>query len=381
MKFSIKRQKLLASIQEVSNAISPRAAVIPILTGMKLNMDNDTLTLTGSNSDITIESTIKSKDGDEEVITDISNGSIVLPVPHFPDIIKKLPGEIVHIEVKDNYQTIIQSEKSVFELHGQSSEEYPRIYVEKDNPHFSIPAKDLKKLIRQTVFAVSTMETRPILTGVHVSFHDGNVRFTSTDTHRLARSEASVDLLDEQTADLSIVIPGQSLLELSKIINNVEETIYISIMKNQVVFYTDHLLFISRLLSGTYPDTDRLIPTNVKSTLRMKTKEFIRTLDRAALLASEEQNHVVRFEALGKPFIEISSNSPEIGRVNEQMEIISHEGEEVNISFSSKYLLEALRTIDSEEVNISFTGPMHPFMVTNPENEKILHLILPVRTF
>lgn len=381
MKFSIKRQKLLASIQEVSNAISPRAAVIPILTGMKLNMNNDTLTLTGSNSDITIESTIKSKDGDEEVITDISNGSIVLPVPHFPDIIKKLPGEIVHIEVKDNYQTIIQSEKSVFELHGQSSEEYPRIYVEKDNPHFSIPAKDLKKLIRQTVFAVSTMETRPILTGVHVSFHDGNVRFTSTDTHRLARSEASVDLLDEQTADLSIVIPGQSLLELSKIINNVEETIYISIMKNQVVFYTDHLLFISRLLSGTYPDTDRLIPTNVKSTLRMKTKEFIRTLDRAALLASEEQNHVVRFEALGKPFIEISSNSPEIGRVNEQMEIISHEGEEVNISFSSKYLLEALRTIDSEEVNISFTGPMHPFMVTNPENEQILHLILPVRTF
>lgn len=381
MKFSIKRQKLLASIQEVSNAISPRAAVIPILTGMKLNMNNDTLTLTGSNSDITIESTIKSKDGDEEVITDISNGSIVLPVPHFPDIIKKLPGEIVHIEVKDNYQTIIRSEKSVFELHGQSSEEYPRIYVEKDNPHFSIPAKDLKKLIRQTVFAVSTMETRPILTGVHVSFHDGNVRFTSTDTHRLARSEASVDLLDEQTADLSIVIPGQSLLELSKIINNVEETIYISIMKNQIVFYTDHLLFISRLLSGTYPDTDRLIPTNVKSTLRMKTKEFIRTLDRAALLASEEQNHVVRFEALGKPFIEISSNSPEIGRVNEQMEIISHEGEEVNISFSSKYLLEALRTIDSEEVNISFTGPMHPFMVTNPENEKILHLILPVRTF
>lgn len=381
MKFSIKRQKLLASIQEVSNAISPRAAVIPILTGMKLNMNNDTLTLTGSNSDITIESTIKSKDGDEEVITDISNGSIVLPVPHFPDIIKKLPGEIVHIEVKDNYQTIIRSEKSVFELHGQSSEEYPRIYVEKDNPHFSIPAKDLKKLIRQTVFAVSTMETRPILTGVHVSFHDGNVRFTSTDTHRLARSEANVDLLDKQTADLSIVIPGQSLLELSKIINNVEETIYISIMKNQVVFYTDHLLFISRLLSGTYPDTDRLIPTNVKSTLRMKTKEFIRTLDRAALLASEEQNHVVRFKALGKPFIEISSNSPEIGRVNEQMEIISHEGEEVNISFSSKYLLEALRTIDSEEVNISFTGPMHPFMVTNPENEKILHLILPVRTF
>lgn len=381
MKFTIKRQKLLSSIQEVSNAISPRAAVIPILTGMKLSMNNDTLTLTGSNSDITIESTIKSTIDDEEIITNISNGSIVLPVPHFSDIIRKLPGDLVHIEVKDNFKTIIQSEKSVFELHGQSSEEYPRILIEKDNPNFSIPAKQLRQLIRQTVFAVSTMETRPILTGVHLTFNDGNVRFTSTDTHRLAQSEISIETLNDQSTDFSIVIPGQSLLDLSKIINHIDENMYISIMKNQVIFFTDRLLFISRLLSGTYPDTERLIPTNVKSKIRLKTNEFIRTIDRAALLASEEQNNVIRFEATGNSFIEISSNSPEIGRVNEQMEIISHEGEEVTISFSSKYLLEALRSIDADEVILSFTGPMHPFIVTTPENDQILHLILPVRTY
>lgn len=381
MKFTIKRQKLLSSIQEVSNAISPRAAVIPILTGMKLSMNNDTLTLTGSNSDITIESTIKSTIDDEEIITNISNGSIVLPVPHFSDIIRKLPGDLVHIEVKDNFKTIIQSEKSVFELHGQSSEEYPRILIEKDNPNFSIPAKQLRQLIRQTVFAVSTMETRPILTGVHLTFNDGNVRFTSTDTHRLAQSEISIETLNDQSTDFSIVIPGQSLLDLSKIINHIDENMYISIMKNQIIFFTDRLLFISRLLSGTYPDTERLIPTNVKSKIRLKTNEFIRTIDRAALLASEEQNNVIRFEATGNSFIEISSNSPEIGRVNEQMEIISHEGEEVTISFSSKYLLEALRSIDADEVILSFTGPMHPFIVTTPENDQILHLILPVRTY
>src|SRR5699024_4661266 len=149
MKFTIRRQLLLASIQEVSNAISPRAAVIPILTGMKLTMRNNILTLTGSNSDITIESTIPNKIEDEEVITNIENGSIVLPVPHFPDIVRKLPGENVEIEVTDNYKTIIKSEQAVFELHGQSSEEYPNILIEKNNPDFAINASSLKQLIKQ----------------------------------------------------------------------------------------------------------------------------------------------------------------------------------------------------------------------------------------
>lgn len=381
MKFTIRRQQLLASIQEVSNAISPRAAVVPILTGMKLTMKNNILTLTGSNSDITIESTIFSVIDDIEVIKDAENGSIVLPVPHFPDIIRKLPGESVEIRVTENYKTIIQSEQSVFELHGQSSEEYPNILIEKNDPDFAINALSLKQLIRQTVFAVSTMETRPILTGVHMSLHNGDVRFTATDTHRLAQSQMKFEIINDTLSDLSIVIPGQSLLELNKIINDDDETIHISIMKNQVLFYTEHKSFVSRLLSGTYPDTERLIPTNIKTKLSIRTNEFIRTIDRAALLASAEQNNVIRFKATGDTFIEISSNSPEIGRVNEQMEIISHEGDEVSISFSSKYLLETLRTIDSEEVIISFTGPMNPFVIKTPDNDHILHLILPVRTY
>lgn len=381
MKFTINRQHLLSSIQEVSNAISPRAAVVPILTGMKLTMHNDILTLTGSNSDITIESTIPSRENEETIIKNMENGSIVLPVPHFPDIIRKLPGDQVEIEVKENFKTIIKSEQSVFELHGQSSDEYPHILIDKEDPDFLISAMNLKKLIRQTVFAVSTMETRPILTGVHMTLVDGDVRFTATDTHRLAQSQMNIEIKNEALADLSIVIPGQSLLDLNKIINDDDETIHISIMKNQVLFFTERKSFISRLLSGTYPDTDRLIPTNIKSILRASTDEFIRTTDRAALLASAEQNNVIRFEASGDSFVEISSNSPEIGRVNEQMQIISHEGDEVSISFSSKYLLETLRTIDSEEVTISFTGPMNPFVIRTPENDSVLHLILPVRTY
>lgn len=381
MRFTIRRQHLLSSIQEVSNAISPRAAVVPILTGMKLTMKNNVLTLTGSNSDITIESTIPSIIDDIEIITNAENGSIVLPVPHFPDIIRKLPGDFVQIEVKENYKTIIQSEQSVFELHGQSSEEYPNILIEKDKPDFSINAVFLKQLIKQTVFAVSAMETRPILTGVHMSLHNGDVRFTATDTHRLAQSQMNFEIVNDMLSNLSIVIPGQSLLELNKIINEDDEMIQMTIMKNQVLFYTERKSFVSRLLSGTYPDTERLIPTNIKTKLRIPTSEFVRTIDRASLLASADQNNVIRFKATGDRAIEISSNSPEIGRVNEQMEITAHEGDEVSISFSSKYLLETLRTIDSEEIVISFTGPMNPFVIKTPDNDRILHLILPVRTY
>src|SRR5699024_10796557 len=381
MKFTIRRQQLLASIQEVSNAISPRAAVVPILTRMQITIRNNVLTLTVSNSDIKIESTIHNMIDDQEIITNIEDGSIVLPVPHFPDIIRKLPGDNVEIEVKENYKTVIQSEQSVFELHGQNSDEYPNILIEKNNPDFAINANNLKQLIRQTVFAVSSMETRPILTGVHMSLHGSDVRFTATDTHRLAQRQINIDIINDSLADLSIVIPGQSLLDLNKIINDEDETIHISIMKNQVLFYTDRKSFISRLLSGTYPDTERLIPTNIKTILHIRTNEFVRTIDRAALLANAEQNNVIRFKATGESFIEISSNSPEIGRVNEQMNIISHEGEEVSISFSSKYLLETLRTIDSDEIIISFTGPMNPFVIKTPESDQILHLILPVRTY
>lgn len=384
MKFTIKKRYLLEGINEVSNAISPRSAVIPILTGMKIDVFNTSLMLTGSNSDITIQSVIPNQlieddgENEEEIISDIVPGSIILPVPHFSDIVRKLPGDLVHIHVEDNYKTVIRSENSVFTLHGQSSEEYPQIVIDKNETDLAIETNKLKKLIKQTAFAVSTMETKPILTGVNIKINEDELKFIATDTHRLA--QRSVELKDSQINDLSIVIPGKSLQELNKVIKE-DEKVKIAIMNNQVLFYTDRLSFISRLLSGTYPDTERLIPTSSKTSIHIATKDFIQTIERAALLASEEQNNVVHFVANGERFVEISSNSPEIGNVVEKLEIIAHDGEEVKISFSSRYLLDTLKTIDSESVIIDFTGPMHPFIVKSPEDKNILHLILPVRTF
>jgi len=152
-------------------------------------------------------------------------------------------------------------------------------------------------------------------------------------------------------------------------------------MQNQVLFYTDEVYFLSRLLSGNYPETARLIPTESKTMLHIFTKEFIHTIERAALLSNRDQNNVIRLDTLDEQTIEISGNSPEIGNVKEQLDVISIEGEEIKISFSSRYMLDTLKTIDSNQVQVEFSGAMRPFVIRTPEEDHILQLILPVRTF
>jgi len=378
MKFKIKKKYLLNSIQAVSNAISSRT-VIPILTGMKIDVLQSKIILTGSNSDITIQSHIPAHMEDEEIITDITPGTIVLPVPHFPEIIKKLPDEIVTITVEENFKTIIASGKAIFTLYGQSSNEYPQIKIDEGEERLELKCKELKTLIKQTTFAVSPMETRPILTGVNVTIEENLVTFTATDSHRLALR--SIAPTKSQLEPTSIVIPGKSLQELNKIFDNNEEMIRMEILNNQVLFYTDDTYFLSRLLSGNYPETARLIPNDSKTTLHVFTKDLIHTIERAALLSNRDQNNVIRLDTIDTNTIEISSNSPEIGNVKEQLGAISIEGEELKISFSSRYMLDTLRTIDSERVQIDFTGAMRPFVIKTPEEENILQLILPVRTY
>lgn len=379
MKFTLRRRYLLEAIQKVVHAISPRAAIIPILTGLKIDVYKSHILLTGSNSDITIQAKIDAVQEEEEIITNVEEGSIVLPVPHFPDIVRKLPGDYVDLEVTDNYQTVIRSENAEFTLNGQSSSEYPHINTEQSDTALNIQSKELKTLIRQTVFAVSTMETRPILTGVHVSVKDGNLQFTATDTHRLAQKY--IPVTNEDFDGLNIVIPGKSLDELNKVMSEDDTELSIHLMDNQILFYSDNLLFISRLLNGTYPDTERLIPKTKETVLRIKRQKFIQTIERAAILASAEQNHVVHFKIEEGANVEISSQSQEIGEVNEHLPVIENEGKPVDISFSSRYLLETLKSIDTEDVLITFTGPMHPFIINPPEEKNLLHLILPVRTY
>src|SRR5699024_4516798 len=183
--------------------------------------------------------------------------------------------------------------------------------------------------------------------------------------------------LDSNYPDFTnIVIPGSNLQVLNKIFASDEETIHLTIENNQVLFYTEDTYFLSRLLTGNYPDTSRLIPNEKQTTIHLFTKDFIRTIERADLLSNRDQNNVIRLDTLENNMLEISSNSIEVGNVQEQLEALSIEGDALKISFSSRYMLDTLRTIDSERVQIDFTGPMRPFVIRTPDEDHVLQLIL-----
>ncbi|PLR94025.1 DNA polymerase III subunit beta [Bacillus sp. T33-2] len=378
MQFIVQRDYLLQSVQDVMKAVTSRTT-IPILTGIKIVATEDGVTLTGSDSDISIESFIPKEEAGDEIVEIKQTGAIVLQARFFSEIVKKLPTDTVEIEVQNHLQTVIRSGKSEFNLNGLDAEEYPHLpHISEDNI-FRIPTDLLKVLIRQTVFAVSTSETRPILTGVNWKVENNELTCIATDSHRLGLRKAKLNT--ETSGNYNIVIPGKSLTELSKILDDTTDLVDIVITENQVLFKAKHLLFFSRLLEGNYPDTARLIPNESKTDIVVDTKEFLHAIDRASLLAREGRNNVVKFATVDGGAIEISSNTPEIGKVVEEVQSKSIDGDELKISFSAKYMMDALKALEGTEIQISFTGAMRPFLIRPLNDETILQLILPVRTY
>lgn len=378
MKFEIMRDRLLDSLNDVMKAVSSKTT-IPILTGIKIDVTNEGMRLTGSDADITIQTFIPVEENGDQIITVIETGSIVLQARMFNEIIRKLPTNDVQIEVSQGSQAHIRSGKSEFHVIASDASEYPLLPELSAERQFAIPADLLKSIIRETVFAVATSESRPVLTGVNWQIKDGELICVATDSHRLARRKTKLEQLpvDEH----SVVIPGKSLNELNKILEGSTNLVQVVLTNQQVLFKTESVLFFSRLLEGNYPDTARLIPDEYKTNVTINGKLLLQAIDRASLLAREDRNNVVRFETLEGQAVEISSNSPEIGKVEEEIQVTALEGELLKISFSAKYMMEALKAIDGQDVVIQFTGAMRPFILRSVHDDAILQLILPVRTY
>jgi DNA polymerase-3 subunit beta len=378
MKFIIQRDQLVQSVQDVMKAVSSRTT-IPILTGIKIVANSEGVTLTGSDSDISIESFIPAEEDGNVIVEIQQSGSVVLQARFFSEIVKKLPMDIVEIEVGNQHSTIIRSGKAEFSLNGLDAEEYPHLPQIEEENMFKIPTDLLKAMIRQTVFAVSTSETRPILTGVNWKLENSELICIATDSHRLALRKAAINT--ESQSLYNVVIPGKSLSELSKILDDTSDLVEIVITENQVLFKAKNLLFFSRLLDGNYPDTSRLIPSESKTNMTINSKEFLQAIDRASLLAKEARNNVVKLSTITDGMIEISSNSPEIGKVSEEIQSSEIQGEELKISFSAKYVMDALKALEGTEIIINFTGAMRPFVIRTTQDDSMLQLILPVRTY
>jgi DNA polymerase-3 subunit beta len=378
MKLIILKDNLNAAIQHVSRAVSSRSA-IPILSGIKLEATINGLTLTASDTDISIQCFIPAQLDNKKIINIFKPGSVVLPAKFFVEIVKKLPSKEIEIEIMDGYQTFIRSGSSEILIVGFDSEEYPSLPTVEDNNPITISSDVLKSMIRQTSFAVSTNEANNVFTGVLWTLKDKTLKFTACDRHRLATREALISGEDEVNFD-NIIVSGKNLNELLKLLPDQNTNINIIVADNQILITFNDILFYSRMLSGTYPDTTKLIPTNYQTEVVVEAKLLIDALDRAYLLSREEKTNIVKLIMTDDHSLEISSSSTEIGKVTEQIEVKQIHGELMKVSFNSKYMLEALRAFDSEMIHFGFTGVMQPIIMNPEDGTKILQLILPYRT-
>lgn len=379
MKINVNKAILLEVFGDVNKAVGTKTT-IPILTSVKLVADKESnkLTLTGSNSDISIQATIPAELDGKQVLEIKEPGQVCLNAKFFGEIIRKAPTDTINIQVGDNFKTVLSSNGSKFNLNGLDAEDYPKLPTvnEKDGSSYKVQSKALKELIKKSIFAASTSESRPILTGANWMIADGILTNTVTDSHRLVKIPVEVEG-DEES---NVTLPGSSLKELEKILFDDETTVNVVITGNQVLFEVDSILFYSRLLEGSFPDTSRLIPEDHKTTIVLNRQNLFSAIDRATVLATSDKTNVIKIQSLDDKLL-ISSSNQEIGTVEEEVAYESYEGDALEISASAKYMKEMLNALAEDTVVFHFNGAMRPFTINNKEDENDLHLILPVRTY
>ena len=371
MKFIIKRDILLENLNYTSKAISSRN-LIPILSGIKFELNNDGLYLYASDTDISIKSFIPSSK-----ITEVKElGSIVIGGKYIVEIVRKLPDTDISIEVLDGYKMLISTSNTEFNLNGINPNEFPNLDMEVTKEPIIMKTNVFKNIINQTFFATSQNESRPLLTGINFKIDGNSLEVIATDSYRLSKKHIDLDInLDKE---VNIVIPGKNLMELSKILTEEEDNLEIHIFNNKVLFKYNNIMFLSRLLSGTYPATSSIIPTDFSIIVDCNYYDLYNMIDRASLLTSDREKNTIKLE-LGKKELKVSSNSPEIGYVEEKIDVDN--SDEISISFSSKYMSEAIRSFNQDKVTLCLNGDSSPIVVKSVGDDSLIQLVLPIKTY
>ena len=375
MKFTIKKDLLLDALTKVSKAISTKN-LIPVLAGIKFELKKKKLILTASDNDITIQTTIE-VENDEDFKID-REGSIIIQGKYILEIVRKLRDEYINIEVIDELKILIYTENSEFNLNGISETEYPNIGLEESKKKIDIKVGTLKSIVYQTAFASSNEESKPVLTGINFNIVGDILECNSTDSYRLARKIIHLEKSSEE--NYNIVIPSHNLLECTRILTNDEEMVELHIFSNKILFKTGNLKFESRLINGTYPNTSNLLPEDSFLIISTNLLDFYDVIDRVSILTSDKEKNIVTFETFGNTLI-LKSSSVEIGRVEEKMAIQKNNDENIKISFSAKYMMEALKSFSTETVDLHFVGEIKPILIKSAEDESLTQLVLPIRTY
>ena len=360
-------QSLLAEHLQVVVKAIPTKSNIAASEGFLLECDGEKLILSASNLEMGLQTQFS------VIQTDV--GKVVLPAK-VVEIIRRLPGDTVHIKVNlENYVTDISSGNAEFQVMGLSSEEFPafpQFDVGEAQYFFHIKAGDLRRALRQTLFAVSHDEGKPAFTGILFTLRSESLSLSSSDTFRLANTMCPVQ---NEGATGVFLVPAKNLQELIRIFTRDEDIISAMVVQNQLLLVSGDIKFSSRLLDENFPNVERVIPKEFTGKANINTTIFMQALERASLL-SEGTNHVVRL-SIG-PDVMVVRASSKFGKIQEKVPLVL-EGEGLEIALNVRFIIDMLKVNEGEQCLIEITGQNKPCILKDSLSPHYLYLVLPIK--
>ncbi|RKY30935.1 MAG: DNA polymerase III subunit beta [Candidatus Omnitrophota bacterium] len=360
MKFEVQKELLLNGIQKIQGVITSRAT-LPILSHILLEVTQDTLRLTATDLDIGISCVIP--------VETRESGAITVPAKRFSDIIKELPSDTININTKKNNLIIIEAESCQFKILGLNKEDFPKLPEIKEGRAIKLEQADLKHMLQLTSFAVSYDETRYILNGMLLQIQDNKLTLVSTDGKRLAYFEKTLQQTSDKT--VHIIIPIKVLHELSR--NLQEGTLSLLVGHNQALFDLNDMIIISRLIEGEFPDYQQVIPKTSDNKMRVSRDGFLLALKRASLLTTPDYQ-AVKLEIFKNKLV-VSKSTPDIGEHREEVSIV-YQGKEIAIGFNPQYLIDVLKNLGEETIELELTDSEKPGVI---RVNGYVYIVLPMR--
>lgn len=366
MKIFCSKDALLLGVNAVQKAISIKNT-LPVLQGILIKTEQQSLHFAATDLEMGIRCQVPS-----DVTED---GTMVVPAKLFSEIVRKLPDEMITLEESNKVIRICYNESEII-LNGYDPDEFPLLPDLLDPITFTLPTAIFKNMIRQTIFSCSTEENRPVFTGTLLQIEGTTIRLVATDTHRLAYSIASIS--NSEDSRFSGIIPAKTLAEINRLLRDEDEDLTISYGNNQVVFQFGSIYLISRLIEGQFPNYKQVIPQTCETKVILNVRKLLESVERALVLTRDKSGtNIIRIKVTNKE-LKIDQTS-ELGKISEQIDV-KMEGKDVTIAFNAKFLIDALKVIDSEQILFELSGPFSPGVMRPLDNNNYIYLVLPIRT-
>lgn len=363
MKISVNRGLLFETVNNLSRAVSSKAAV-PVLSGILISAGNDNLTMYGYNLEIGMTKCIPAKIEEP--------GDIVIDAKYLGGILRSLDGEEVNITVDERNMCHFECNNTKFDIMGMAAVDFPEMPSVSEGKSFEIEGETIKNMVRQTVFAVAPEEgTRPVLTGINFILEDGNLKLVAIDGYRLAIRNEKININENE----NFIVSGKAINEAVKLIND-DENIIIRLGKRHINFEINGYILTSRLLDGEFIDYKKAIQNEATQKCVINTRKVIEIIERMTLIINDSFTTPVRC-AVNKDCL-IFSCATAVGRATDKCEI-NLEGEEFEIGMNSRYILDALRATESDEVQIIFKGSLSAILIKPTQGEDFLYMMMPMR--